>query len=90
MTLSSNAASSNALNTSPTFQVNTGVTLDLATGIRVNSLTKTGSGTITVAIGGYFLAPTIGTNNISLYTDNLNCGYSFVTPPIGGALFLVE
>jgi hypothetical protein len=49
-------------------------------GIRMINPSKTGSGVITNAYNGYFIAPTIATNNTALYADNLSIGYTGVTP----------
>lgn len=48
---------------------------------------ETGLGTVPNAYGGYFRAPTYGvTSNMALYTDNINIGYTAVTPPTNGLI----
>lgn len=44
-----------------------------------------GSGAITSSYSGYFVNPSVGTNKIALYADNLSVGYTGVTSPTNGA-----
>ena len=53
----------------------------------IDTGSKTGLGTVPNAYGGYFKAPTLAnTSNMALYADNLNIGYTAVTPPTNGMI----
>lgn len=55
-------------------------------GIRSVAPSKSGGGTISNAYNAHFAAPTIGSVNVALYTDNASIGYSAVTPPASGLI----
>ena len=61
-------------------------TINNVYGIYTNISVNPGSGSVTNAYGGYFVAPVSATNLCALYTDNLAVGYTAVTPPSNGAI----
>lgn len=61
-------------------------TINNAYGIYTNISVNPGSGSVTNAYAGYFVAPVSATNLCALYTDNLSVGYTAVTPPTNGAI----
>jgi hypothetical protein len=77
-----------ALNT----YVNTGASVTDATTFvalaPTNSGTYTTAGSVVNAYSGKFLAPTIGTNNIALWSNNMVVGISYlnITPPANGVI----
>jgi hypothetical protein len=57
-----------------------GLFIDTITTINANTTTFTN------IYGGYFKAPTNGTYNTSLFSDNMSIAYTSVTPPTGGLI----
>ena len=73
---SSNQYTASLIGIRPT--VPAGATVTVATGLQVNIGIKTGTGTITLARGGVFRNPSIGTTNQALWAEDLIIGTSYV------------
>lgn len=59
-------------------------TITLATSADFSMTGTIGSGTVTAAYSGRFFDPTIGTARTALYSDNIEIGFSGITPPTNG------
>lgn len=61
-----------------------GCTIQNGASLFIPGRSKGGSGSVTNLYNTYIGAPTGGTNNCALYTDNLSIGFTGITPPTNG------